>query len=59
MLHYGTAGAVIVQRQKVLDEAYARTPERFVMASPKHPPLPTAVWINPPTPTPSKQGLRL
>jgi len=50
MLHYGMAGAVIVRRQKVLDQAYARNPERFVRSCPQHPPQPTAVWINPPTP---------
>jgi hypothetical protein len=58
MLHYGSAGAVIEQRQKVLDDAYTRTPERFVRASPKHPPIPTAVWINPPMPTPSNEKIR-
>jgi putative transposase len=50
MLHYGMAVQVIKQRQKVLDQAYVRNPERFTHASPKHPPQPTAVWINPPTP---------
>ena len=50
MLHYGRAGQVIEQRQKVLDEAYARNPERFPHARPKHPPQPTAAWINPPKP---------
>ena len=50
MLHYGRAEEVIEQRQKVLDQAYARNPERFPHARPKHPPQPTAVWINPPKP---------
>jgi putative transposase len=50
MLHYGMAGQVIEQRQKVLDQAYDRNPERFTHARPKHPPQPTAVWINPPIP---------
>ena len=59
MLHYGLAGQVIEQRQQVLDNAFARHPERFVQSSPIHPPQPTAVWINPPTPTPSKEDLRL
>ena len=53
MLHYGMAGEVIEQRQQVLAQAYARNPERFVRARPKHPPQPTAVWINPPTPIPT------
>ena len=50
MLHYGMAEEVIEQRQQVLDAAYARNPERFTHARPKHPPQPTAVWINPPKP---------
>jgi len=58
MLHYGTAAEVIEQRQKVLDAAYVRNPERFVRASPKHPPQPTAVWINPPTPPPATQEIQ-
>jgi putative transposase len=50
MLHYGMAEQVIEQRQQVLNQAYARNPERFVRASPKPQPTPTAVWINPPSP---------
>jgi putative transposase len=50
MLHYGMASQIIEQRQNVLDQAYARNPERFPRARPKHPPQPTAVWINPPIP---------
>ncbi len=50
-LHYGRAGEVIEQRQQVLDAAYGRNPERFTHSRPKHPPQPTAVWINPPTPS--------
>ena len=34
MLHYGTADAVIAQRQKVLDQAYACNPNRFVRNAP-------------------------
>ena len=58
MLHYGMAGMVIEQRQQVLDAAYARNPERFTHARPKHPPQPTAVWINPPTPPLPKEDFR-
>jgi putative transposase len=57
MLHYGMAGKVIEQRQLALDAAYARNPERFTRARPKHPPQPAAVWINPPTPQSSKEEL--
>ena len=52
MLHYGRAAEVIEQRQQILDAAYARNPERFTHARPKHPPQPTEVWINPPAPMP-------
>ena len=58
MLHYGLAGQVIELRQQVLDQAYARNPERFVRAPPKHPPPPTAVWINPPTPSPATEEIQ-
>ena len=58
MLHYGMAGKVIEQRQQVLDAAYARNPERFTHARPKHPPQPTAAWINPPTPTTATEEIR-
>jgi putative transposase len=53
MLHYGRAAEVIEQRQLALDAAYARNPERFTHARPKHPPQPAAVWINPPIPIPT------
>ncbi len=49
-LHSGMAGEVIRKRRQALNRAYARNPERFVRASPKPLPQPTAVWINPPMP---------
>jgi hypothetical protein len=58
MLHYGMGSQVIEQRQNVLDQAYARNLERFVRAHPKHPPQPTAVWINLPIPTPATEEIR-
>jgi putative transposase len=48
-VHYGRAAEVIVRRQRVLDEAYRAHPERFINGPPHVPPLPEAVWINPPT----------
>lgn len=48
MVHTGRAPLVLAQRAKVLDAAYAEHPERFVRRPPKPPPLPEAVWINPP-----------
>lgn len=53
MLHYGRAEEVIQQRQKVLQAAYARNPERFVRACPTPRLPPTAAWINPPPASPA------
>ena len=47
-VHYGQAIEVTNARQKVLNTAYGRHPERFVRKPPKAPQLPEAVWINPP-----------
>jgi len=49
-VHYQQSDQLILQRQAVLDVAYAAHPERFVRRPPKHPSLPDAVWINPPAP---------
>ena len=50
-VHYGRAEALQVQRQEVLDKAFAAHPERFVKGRPKPVSLPEAVWINPPKPS--------
>ena len=50
-VHHGRAAAILVERQAVLQQAYAAHPERFVKGPPTVPQLPTAVWINPPQPT--------
>jgi putative transposase len=50
-VHYGRAEGVHAERQRVLDAAYANTPERFVRQAPTAPPVPTAAWINKPTTT--------
>jgi putative transposase len=50
-VHYGRAEGVRAERQRVLDAAYANTPERFVRHAPTAPPVPTAAWINKPTTT--------
>lgn len=47
-VHYGRAEKVTSARQKVLEEAYEKHPERFVNKRPEAPKLPEAVWINPP-----------
>lgn len=48
MVHYGQVTEIVTQRQAALNAAYAHHPERFVQRPPVPPPLPTAVWINPP-----------
>jgi putative transposase len=55
MVHRGRAPEIRERRAAVLAEAYAAHPERFVRKRPEPPPLPTAVWINPPKETPSSQ----
>jgi putative transposase len=47
-VHSGRAEAVHADRARVLDAAYAATPERFVHRAPTPPPVPTAAWINKP-----------
>jgi len=47
-VHYLRARPVTEARRRVLQEAYARHPERFVRKVPEPPRLPEAVWINPP-----------
>jgi putative transposase len=51
-VHFQRAQVVLQKRQRVLQAAYQKTPQRFVMGSPVPPQLPPAVWINPPTVTP-------
>lgn len=48
-VHQGRAAAVLAERQRVLDAAYAANPARF-SRPPKVPALPHEVWINPPSP---------
>jgi len=47
-VHHGHAKALHADRARVLEAAYAATPERFVARPPMPPPLPTAAWINKP-----------
>jgi putative transposase len=47
-VHHGRADALHAERARVLEAAYARTPERFVRKPPMPPRLPTAAWINKP-----------
>lgn len=48
-VHSGRAEDVRASRAVTLAKAYAEHPERFVRRPPTPPPLPTAVWINPPS----------
>ena len=48
IVHHGRAGEVLTARQRVLDDAYAANPERFVNGPPAIDGLPKHVWINPP-----------
>jgi putative transposase len=47
-VHHGRSEALHTHRARVLDAAYAATPERFVRQPPKPPALPVAAWINEP-----------
>ena len=47
-VHYGRVPALLAKRQAVMDEAFARMPERFPAGAPRVPGPPSAVWINPP-----------
>jgi len=54
-VHYGRAEEVHEARARVLDAAYALTPERFVSRPPQPPALPKAAWINKPDPQPDAE----
>jgi putative transposase len=47
-VHLGHASELHANRARVLDAAYAATPERFVRRAPVPPALATAAWINKP-----------
>jgi putative transposase len=49
VVHHGRADAIHANRPRVLVNAYAAIPERFVRRPPRPPALPTAAWINQPT----------
>jgi putative transposase len=46
-VHHGRARQIVDARQRVLDMAYTKHPERFAKR-PEHPMPPAASWINPP-----------
>lgn len=47
-VHYGRVANIVAARQRVLDAAHARYPERFVRGRPVQKSPPAAAWINPP-----------
>ena len=47
-VHYGRIPGLLAKRQAVLDDAFAKHPERFAGGHPQVPAPPKAVWINPP-----------
>ena len=47
-VHFGKAEQTVAARQRVLDVAYARHPERFVRGAARRLALPEAAWINKP-----------
>jgi transposase InsO family protein len=47
-VHYGRSTAIVAARQRVLDEAHLRHPERFVRGQPTQKAPPATAWINPP-----------
>jgi putative transposase len=55
-VHHGRAQRVVDERARVLEEAHAAHPERFVRGTPRPPALPTSVWINKPRETPAAPG---
>jgi transposase InsO family protein len=55
-VHFGQADAVYAARKLVLDQAFARNPERFVNKLPTPPDKPTAAWINPPANSDNNQA---
>jgi len=52
-VHFGHAAQIQLQRERVLQVAYAAHPERFVRQLPLPPPLPGPAWINKPEEVPS------
>jgi putative transposase len=51
-VHFGRAGLAQLERVRVLREAYAAHPERFVRQAPVPPALPGPAWINKPVEVP-------
>jgi putative transposase len=52
-VHFGKAADKALKRAEVLEAAYRAHPERFVRGQPIPQPVPSAVWINPPSQLPA------
>ena len=50
-VHYNLAEQALAARGRVMRQAYEAHPERFVRGLPSPQTLPSAAWINPPTPS--------
>ena len=53
-VHFGRAPGILAARQRTLDQAFARHPERFVRNPPAPRDVPQEVWINPPQMKPDR-----
>lgn len=53
-VHFGRAGVAQLERARVLKEAYAAHPERFIRHAPVPPTLPGPDWINKPMVSPAQ-----
>ncbi len=51
-VHHGRADDIVAARQRVLDDAHRRHPERFVRGQPTQKAPPAVAWINPPAAEP-------
>lgn len=55
-VHHGRAEAMIAERERALQQAWAKHPERFVHGKLKPQALPQGVWINRPIETSPTEG---
>lgn len=55
-VYFGRSTQILLNRRRVLDDAYAVRPERFPRGVPKQARLPEAVYINPPKEVMAEQG---
>jgi putative transposase len=56
VVHFGLDTQLLADRQNVLNQAYSKHPERFVLGKPQPRPVPETVWINPPKAAAAETG---